>query len=216
MTSAPIGAFALRYDFIDWGSSRPFFDIGTIFSPFEKVRYSRSYLTSLGAVSLGSSTNASDYAAYGRAWWISRLSGSRRDRGLGRAVAAMAARQRLQRSDGRRSIRSMRRSRPEPTAPIWSRSADNGRICSARGVEGNINGFFVQSFNNRSGIVAAVTATALVIADHRQSELGRAPAARSASASARGGSPISSSTAPWARSRSAARFYGGIGLRINY
>ncbi len=30
ITSAPIGAFALRYDFIDWGSSRPFFDIGTI------------------------------------------------------------------------------------------------------------------------------------------------------------------------------------------
>ena len=39
VTSAPIGAFALRYDFADWGSSRPFFDIGTILSPFEKVRY---------------------------------------------------------------------------------------------------------------------------------------------------------------------------------
>jgi hypothetical protein len=26
VTSAPIGAFALRYDFTDWGSSRPFFD----------------------------------------------------------------------------------------------------------------------------------------------------------------------------------------------
>ncbi len=30
VTSAPISAFALRYDFVDWGSSRPFFDIGTI------------------------------------------------------------------------------------------------------------------------------------------------------------------------------------------
>ena len=39
VTSAPIGAFALRYDFVDWGSSRPFFDIGTILSPFQKVRY---------------------------------------------------------------------------------------------------------------------------------------------------------------------------------
>ena len=29
VTSAPIGAFALRYDFTDWGSSRPFFDVGT-------------------------------------------------------------------------------------------------------------------------------------------------------------------------------------------
>ena len=33
VTSAPIGAFALRYDFTDWGSSRPFFDIGTILTP---------------------------------------------------------------------------------------------------------------------------------------------------------------------------------------
>src|SRR6202040_1604780 len=74
VTSAPIGAFALRYDFTNWGSSRPFFDIGTILSPFEKERYSRSYVTSLGAVSLDSSTNSSDYAVYGRAGWISRLS----------------------------------------------------------------------------------------------------------------------------------------------
>jgi hypothetical protein len=44
VTSAPIGAFALRYDFVDWGSSRPFFDVGTILSPFEKVRYSRNYM----------------------------------------------------------------------------------------------------------------------------------------------------------------------------
>ena len=58
VTSSPIGAFALRYDFVDWGSSRPFFDIGTILSPFQKVRYSRSYTTSLGAVSLESSTTA--------------------------------------------------------------------------------------------------------------------------------------------------------------
>src|SRR5450432_3272419 len=52
VTSAPIGAFVLRYDFVDWGSSRPFFDLGAILSPIEKVRYSRSYMTSLGPVSL--------------------------------------------------------------------------------------------------------------------------------------------------------------------
>jgi hypothetical protein len=52
VTSAPIGAFALRYDFTDWGSSRPFFDIGAILTPYEKVRYSRSYATSLGSVSV--------------------------------------------------------------------------------------------------------------------------------------------------------------------
>src|SRR5437879_1859840 len=74
ITSAPIGAFALRYDFVDWGSSRPFFDVGAILTPFEKVRYSRSYTTSLGPVALTSSTNSSDYGVYGRAGWITRLS----------------------------------------------------------------------------------------------------------------------------------------------
>src|SRR6201996_9444949 len=61
VTSAPIGAFALRYDFTDWGSSRPFFDVGAILTPYERVRYSRSYSTSLGAVSLDGWTTASDY-----------------------------------------------------------------------------------------------------------------------------------------------------------
>jgi len=46
VTSSPIGAFALRYDFVDWGSSRPFFDVGAILSPFQKVRYTRGYATS--------------------------------------------------------------------------------------------------------------------------------------------------------------------------
>lgn len=61
ITSAPIGAFALRYDFIDWGSSRPFFDVGTILTPWEKARHSRSYNTSLGSVSVTSSTNAATW-----------------------------------------------------------------------------------------------------------------------------------------------------------
>src|SRR6266567_1903024 len=74
VTSAPIGAFALRYDFADWGSSRPFFDIGAILSPFEKVRYTRSYQTSLGPVSVEGRTSSANYGVYGRAGWISRLS----------------------------------------------------------------------------------------------------------------------------------------------
>jgi hypothetical protein len=44
-----------------WGAARPFFDIGTVLSPFETVRYNRSYVTSLGAVSLDSSTDSADY-----------------------------------------------------------------------------------------------------------------------------------------------------------
>src|SRR5579859_8302072 len=67
VTDAPIGAFALRYDFTDWGSSRPFFDVGTILTPFEKVSYGRNYTTNLGGVALQGSTNASEYGVYGRA-----------------------------------------------------------------------------------------------------------------------------------------------------
>ena len=80
ITSAPIGAFALRYDFTDWGSSRPFFDVGTILTPWEKARYTRNYNTSLGPVSVTSSTNASNYAVYGRAGWMSRCPRATRSR----------------------------------------------------------------------------------------------------------------------------------------
>ena len=132
VTSAPIAAFALRYDFTDWGSSRPFFDIGTILTPFEKVNYSRAYVTSLGAVSLQSSTNASDYDVYGRAGWIGRL--SPRDEiaasvevwpgSCGSASAATA----IQLLPSTPSTPPLR---PVPIGPTWSRSADNGRTCSA-------------------------------------------------------------------------------------
>ncbi|WP_200888785.1 hypothetical protein, partial [Staphylococcus aureus] len=61
VTSAPIGAFALRCDFVDWGSSRPFVDIGTILAPSEKVRYTRSYATSLGPVSVTGQTSSENY-----------------------------------------------------------------------------------------------------------------------------------------------------------
>ena len=130
VTSAPIGAFALRYDFVDWGSSRPFFDIGTILSPFQKVRYRRSYTTSLGAVSLESSTTA-------------RITPSMAAR-AGSAGCRRATRSQPPSRSGSygsgsratpipppRSIRSTPRSPPAPTAPTSSRSAANGRICSA-------------------------------------------------------------------------------------
>src|SRR3954452_16607426 len=74
VTSAPIMAFALRYDFVDWGTSRPFFDVGTILTPYEKVRYRRSYVTSLGAVTVDGNSTAENYGMYGRAGWISRIS----------------------------------------------------------------------------------------------------------------------------------------------
>ena len=106
VTSAPIGAFALRYDFTDWGSSRPFFDIGTILTPYEKVRYRRSYKTSLGAVTVDGNTTAENYAVYGRAGWISRHVAARRGRRLRRGLAALAARQGLYGPD--RRVQSVR------------------------------------------------------------------------------------------------------------
>jgi hypothetical protein len=162
VTSAPIGAFALRYDFTDWGSSRPFFDIGTILTPFEKVNYGRSYATNLGNVSLQSSTNASEYGLYGRAGWISRL--SPRDE----LAASIEVWQLWQHVNGY----------SDPNIPF---NPFNANIASGTdrtnlakigaqwthlfgsSIEGNLNGGFVQSFANHSGLVATVTGDGLVV-----------------------------------------------------
>jgi hypothetical protein len=162
VTSAPIGAFALRYDFVDWGSSRPFFDIGTILSPFEKVRYSRNYLTSLGAVALDSSTNSSDYGVYGRAGWINRLSA--RDE----IAASVEVWQLWQRVNGY--------SDPSvafnPFNASIATGTDRTNLVKVGGqwthlfgssIETNINGGFVQSFAGHSGIVATVTGDGTIV-----------------------------------------------------
>jgi hypothetical protein len=156
VTSAPIGAFALRYDFTDWGSSRPFFDIGAILTPFEKVRYSRSYMTTLGPVSLTSQTDSSNYGAYGRAGWISRL--SPRDE----VAASVEVWQLWQRVNGY----------TDPSVPFnpadasFATGTDKTNLVKLGGqwthlygnnIEANVNGGFVQSFAASSGIVASVT-----------------------------------------------------------
>ncbi|MDB5638140.1 MAG: hypothetical protein JWP51_3048 [Bradyrhizobium sp.] len=162
VTSAPIGAFALRYDFVDWGSSRPFFDIGAILSPFEKVRYSRSYITSLGAVSLDSSTNSSDYGVFGRAGWITRL--SPRDE----VAASIEVWQLWQRVAGYADPTVMF----NPFDASIATGTDRTNLVKVGGqwthlfgssVEGNLNGRIVQSFANHSGIVATVTGDGLVV-----------------------------------------------------
>jgi hypothetical protein len=162
VTSAPIGAFALRYDFVDWGSSRPFFDVGAILTPFEKVRYSRSYTTNNGPVSLTSSTNSSDYGVYGRAGWISRF--SPRDE----VAASIEVWQLWQHVGGY----------VDPTVAFNPYNAsiasgtDQTNLVKVGGqwthlftpsIEGNINGRFVQSFAARTGIVATVTGEGLVV-----------------------------------------------------
>jgi hypothetical protein len=161
VTSAPIGAFALRYDFTDWGSSRPFFDIGTILTPYEKVRYSRSYTTSLGPVSLESSTNSSNYAVYGRAGYMSRL--SQRDE----VAASIEVWQLWQRVAGYADPATTF----NPFDATVSSGTDRTNLVKIGGqwthlfgssVEGNINGGYVHSFATHSGIVAAVTGDGVV------------------------------------------------------
>lgn len=163
VTSAPIAAFALRYDFADWGSSRPFFDVGTILTPYEKVSYSRGYTTSLGVVSLDSQTTSSNYAVYGRAGWISRI--SPRDE----IAASVEVWQLWQRVNGY----------TDPSIPFnpfdasVATGTDQTNLVKVGGqwthlitdrIEGNINGNFVQSFASHAGIVAAVTGDGTVTA----------------------------------------------------
>src|SRR5438067_5685575 len=162
ITSAPIGAFALRYDFTDWGSSPPFFDVGTILTPYEKVRYRRSYLTSLGAVTVDGQTTASNYGVYGRAGWMSRL--SPRDE----VAAAVEVWQLWQRVKGY----------TDPTVAFnpfdatFNPGTDKTTLVKVGGqwthlfgssVEANINGGFVHAFGTQSGIVATVTGQGNVV-----------------------------------------------------
>jgi hypothetical protein len=162
VTSAPIGAFALRYDFVDWGSSRPFFDIGAILSPFEKVRYSRMYTTSLGAVSLTSSTNSSDYGVYGRAGWITRV--SPRDE----VAASIEVWQLWQRVGGYNDPMVAF----NPFDATIATGTDRTNLVKIGGqwthlitpnIEGNINGGYVQSFATHTGIVATVTGDGTIV-----------------------------------------------------
>jgi len=158
VTSAPIGAFALRYDFTDWGPSRPFFDIGTILSPSEKARYRRSYLTNFGPVTVDGQTSSQNYGAYGRAGWINRI--SPRDE----VAASVEVWQLWQRVKGY----------SDPTVAFnpfdatIATGTDKTNLVKVGGqwthlfadnVEGNINGGFVQSFANHSGLVATVTSS---------------------------------------------------------
>lgn len=162
VTSAPIGALALRYDFTDWGSSRPFFDVGAILTPFEKANYNRGYTTSLGGVALQSSTNASDYGVYGRAGWIGRLT-------PGDEVAASVEVWQLWQSVSGYSDPTVAFNPFDATIASGTDTTNLVKIGAqwthlfANNVEGNINGGFVQSFANHSGIVATVTGDGLVV-----------------------------------------------------
>jgi autotransporter-associated beta strand protein len=74
VTSAPLALVALRYDRTEWGSSRPFAEVGVSASPWQKVTYSRAYNdVGTARVGVGSST-AFDYATFGKIGWLTRFS----------------------------------------------------------------------------------------------------------------------------------------------
>ena len=132
VTSAPIGAFALRYDFVDWGSSRPFFDIGTILSPFQKVRYARSYTTSLGAVSLESSTQRELRRLWPRGLDEPAVA-ARRSRRFRRGLAVVAAGEGLHGSRRRvQSVRRLDRHRHRPHQPRQGRRTMDASVRQQR------------------------------------------------------------------------------------
>lgn len=162
VTSAPIGAFALRYDFTDWGSSRPFFDVGTILTPWEKVRYTRSYITNLGPVTVTGSTDSSNYAVFGRAGWITRL--SPRDEVAG-SVEFWQLWQRV-------SGYSDPTTTGNPFDATLASGTDRTSLVKVGGqwthlfgstVEANLNGGYVHSFASNSGIIATISQTGTVV-----------------------------------------------------
>ena len=126
------------------------------------MRYARSYTTSLGAVSLESSTTSENYAVYGRAGWISRL--SPRDE----VAASVEVWQLWQRVKGY----------TDPTVAFnpfdasIATGTDRTTLVKIGGqwthlfgisVEANINGGWVQSFGTQSGIVATVTGDGTIV-----------------------------------------------------
>ena len=49
VSNAPSIAGSLIYDFVNWGRSRPFVEVGGGATPFEDVQYSRTYGTGIGS-----------------------------------------------------------------------------------------------------------------------------------------------------------------------
>ena len=71
--NAPTAAAALIYDFVNWGSSRPFLEVGAGLTPYEQVNTTRVYPNGL-TTGYGYSTAIDRNASlFGRAGWVDRL-----------------------------------------------------------------------------------------------------------------------------------------------
>jgi fibronectin-binding autotransporter adhesin len=73
VTNAPTVAGALVYDFVHWGSSRPFVEAGLGLTPYEQVNYSRTYANgTTSGYGYASATNR-NASLFGRVGWVDRL-----------------------------------------------------------------------------------------------------------------------------------------------
>ena len=162
VTSAPIGAFALRYDFVELGKSRPFFDVGGVLSPSQRVSYQRSYSSSVGLSQVSSDTRSSDYAVFERVGWVFRATPK------DEIAVAGELWQGWQRVSGYQES-------ADPTNPFNAAVAggtDRMNLVKAGAqwthlfgstIEVNVNGGFVQSFASSSGVNATITGIGTVI-----------------------------------------------------
>jgi hypothetical protein len=69
-----LAAMALRYDMVQLGRYRPFFEAGFAASPYAEVSYSRGYATAAGGGTGVGTTLSQSLAVYGRAGYVWRLS----------------------------------------------------------------------------------------------------------------------------------------------
>ena len=214
VTSAPIGAFALRYDFTEWGKSRPFFDIGTVLSPNQHVSYLRSYISSIGPTQITSNTTSSNYSVFERAGWIVRV--TPRDE----FAVSGELWQGWQRVRGYQEFTTL----ANPFSASIADSTD--RINLARigaqwthlfgnFIEVNVNGGFVQSFASSTGLQAAVVGVGNILptfGNQHWVELGGRVGAR-LSKNMTADVFVNGTLGPYPVGNTV---HGGVGLRINY
>jgi fibronectin-binding autotransporter adhesin len=73
VSNAPSIAGSLIYDFVNWGRSRPFVEVGGGATPFEDVKYSRSYANgATTGTGYGEAVNR-NLGIFGRVGWVDRL-----------------------------------------------------------------------------------------------------------------------------------------------
>ena len=73
VSNAPSIAGSLIYDFVNWGRSRPFVEVGGGATPFEDVQYSRTYGTGIGSGTGYGKAIDRNIGIFGRVGWVDRL-----------------------------------------------------------------------------------------------------------------------------------------------